>query len=661
MAPTKQLTPSENSVSIRARVRKSKRAIDPEFDTCVETLVSFESSSCNNSNNSKKKKSSGGEGHSLLLTPVPTIVPTVRARSLSRGGSLAPVKRRNRSYSSTSYGRKGSGGSRAGSLANSDNNNDAASDSDCGGGMVDVSLEEEEGVEATTNGPTINTSTPSTTTGSGGGIGGLTADRLSASLHSNSHLNNIVVGSTNHPGGGLPKHPSAHHLVNSGRYASPLAVHRTSSGVSHTSIISSTQSDHLSVSARSIGSRSSARSRSRSRSNRRGGGHPLRMRSLGAASAFAAANNNHQSSGSELEDEDHEVVAEPISIPLKDILSVDEEVPSRNRSGSGSFGGGSDFFSSAASDVGKTDEATASGMNATPKSPTPPPNHNGRVLYRIFLHTLSHGYVEFSLDHANSHDIFMAYLKAHLPPERIPQRDAAAGNKSGGNNKQSHSTALRTMVLTPTKEVPPNLLSASTHTTQTQPAGNNHSNPPPSQSTTTYHNTKEDPPQTLPRPHLTRSSSSTTSRLSINAIDKLHSKAIKQRLQEESTPYQRMKDRFATILSNMIDCACCQDTTTVAPNLEMNGSSKSGNSSGLQYTTKEVKPPRGTASSSSTGAAVPTTLNQSQSASPNTRTLRSKGIRGLSFEESSQMSCEGTPKLSYEKSFDKSCSRSGGI
>ena len=30
-----------NCISIRARVRKSRRAIDPEFDECRETLVSF--------------------------------------------------------------------------------------------------------------------------------------------------------------------------------------------------------------------------------------------------------------------------------------------------------------------------------------------------------------------------------------------------------------------------------------------------------------------------------------------------------------------------------------------------------------------------------------------------------------------------------------------
>ena len=62
------------------------------------------------------------------------------------------------------------------------------------------------------------------------------------------------------------------------------------------------------------------------------------MRSLGAASAFAAA-------GSGTVEEGGEVVVEPISIPLKDILSVDEEVPSRNRGSN--VGCGSDFYSSA--------------------------------------------------------------------------------------------------------------------------------------------------------------------------------------------------------------------------------------------------------------------------------------------------------------------------
>ena len=33
---------------------------------------------------------------------------------------------------------------------------------------------------------------------------------------------------------------------------------------------------------------------------------------------------------------------------------------------------------------------------------------------------ISHSYVKFSLDHCNSYDIFMTYIKAHLQPDRIP-------------------------------------------------------------------------------------------------------------------------------------------------------------------------------------------------------------------------------------------------
>ena len=123
------------------------------------------------------------------------------------------------------------------------------------------------------------------------------------------------------------------------------------------------------------------------------------MRSLGAASAFAAA-------GSGTVEEGDEVVVEPISIPLKDILSVDEEVPSRNRGSN--VGCGSDFYSSAASDVGAATKENGSGTQLSLPSPPPSSTNNGRSLYRIFLHTLSHGYVEFSLDHCNSYDIFMA-------------------------------------------------------------------------------------------------------------------------------------------------------------------------------------------------------------------------------------------------------------
>lgn len=342
------------------------------------------------------------------------------------------------------------------------------------------------------------------------------------------------------------------------------------------------------------------------------------MRSLGAANAFATAG------GPEEEGEAAERQP-PMRIPLKDILSVDEEVPGRHGSNAG---GGSDFFSSAASDAGAAKEGGGDGRRISESGSavmSPPPSaSNGKTPYRIFLHTLSHGYVEFSLDrNANSHDIFMAYLKAHLPPDRIPDREKGRGKEpmSGG--------MLRTLVLTPTKEVPSNL-SGSERTLDAKPdnGGANpvnkygHSSSAPTRTTTS-----------LSRPPLvTRSKSE----MSVNNIDKLHSKAIRQRLQDESTPMQRMKERMATFLSNAMDCACCQDTT-VAP-LDVSSGTYTGEE-GIKHSLNECKkrpvgiekearkPPHGR--------------------SPNSEKLRNKGIGGLSFEE---LSYGGTPKLSFERS-----------
>ena len=622
-------------MSIRARVRKSKRSIDPEFDPCVETLVSFVDTHDNETDSKQKRK--GGAHQALILTPVPTAVPTVRVRSLSRGGSLAPVKRRNRSFGpnnpvgsvgGNNYSRKGSAGSLTSSnLSHSGNHgigagsqSDGENLSDGEGMMMDVSLEDEK-VEVGEDGVT--------TTGPGLPPGGSCAannDRLlSISLHS-------------HPAG-LPKHPSAHHINGGGRYASPLAVLRTSSGVSN---ISSAQSDHLSSSVRSQSSRS--RSRSRSRRRMGGGGH-MRMRSLGAASAFASASNSN-SGQIEMEELDGAsnaaVTVEPISIPLKDILSVDEEIPSRN---GGIQAGGSDFYSSAVSDVEAAKEVngpqtpTAASNAAMPKSPTPPQSNNGKVLYRIFLHTLSHGYVEFSLDHVNSHDIFMAYLKAHLAPDRIPQREVDGKNKHHQSNVASSTGMLRTMVLTPTKEVPSNLSSSTHSASNTLRTSNNCNNKTAASSNSNMARSRSGV-NNPPIPHLTRSSSTTS--YNTNAIDRLHSKAIHQRLQHESTPYQRMKERVATMMSNMMDCACCQDTT-VAP-LESSLQAASEEDNNMKQSKKSMQQQQTKISSQpSTGA------------SPNTKQLRSRGIGGLSFEETSchsgRVGGEGQPALSFEKSF----------
>lgn len=227
-------------------------------------------------------------------------------------------------------------------------------------------------------------------------------------------------------------------------------------------------------------------------------------------------------------------------------------------------------------------------------------NSNGgrNALHRIFLRTLSHGYIEFSLDGANSHDIFMAFLKAHLPPDRIPQR---RGPDSRGK-PQAGGTALRTMVLTPTKDVPSSAL---------PPA-------PPSPASSRQ-------PRTLPRPGLTRSSSTMGS--TNTNIDKLQSKAIKQRIRNESTPMQRAKERVGEWMSSLMDCACCQDTT-VAP---VEGTEDYGRRRGARSPTGAGK--RGAKAVAGGGR------------SPNSTLLKHKGIGGLSFEEAS---CG--PRLSFERS-----------
>eukprot|EP00581_Thalassiosira_minuscula_P017672 CAMPEP_0183719954 /NCGR_PEP_ID=MMETSP0737-20130205/12713_1 /TAXON_ID=385413 /ORGANISM="Thalassiosira miniscula, Strain CCMP1093" /LENGTH=248 /DNA_ID=CAMNT_0025949747 /DNA_START=365 /DNA_END=1109 /DNA_ORIENTATION=+ len=226
------MSPDDNSVSIRARVRKSKRAIDPEFDDPIETLVSFVA----------KNKRHG----SLLLTPVPTVVPRVgstssaagRTRSLSRGNMVAPMKRRHRSFGPNN--RKVSTSSVASSASGADNGNNQgvnATLSDHNDGMVDVSLEDE---------------TPGTFVG-GGGIELGASERTSATApvdpldqsHGRSpSANSLNASLHSHPG--LPKHPSIHNGHNgsgsNSRYSSPLPVFRTSSNTS--SVVSVARSDN---------------------------------------------------------------------------------------------------------------------------------------------------------------------------------------------------------------------------------------------------------------------------------------------------------------------------------------------------------------------------------------------------------------------------------
>ena len=632
-------------------MRKSKRSIDPEFDACHETLVSFIEGTIKNN-----KKKNNKDGPSLLLSPIPTINNNIsssqRSISRQRSSNNAPLKRRNRSFASSNGGgsctnniiyptlpqsvetntnnlvlnnvtRKRSTISDVASelsvgelsLEGSEGekyNNDNDDGGESGDGMVDISLED------------INPQ-------QGGGV--IEGNNSEAVNIPNSHplLKQQHVNNTKPPG--LP------------RYSSPINVIRTGSGVSSANGGGSVTSDtYLSSSIRSLSSRSqSARSRSarssRSRSRSRGG--HLRMRSLGASNAFSSAQSTGSAAtggygeGEELVDgegDEQQHQQQPITIPLKDILSVDEEVPSRKRGESQ----GSDFYSSAASDVDtakidnqtSTSKATNGGHYNRPhqsvRSPSPPPlpsNSTNKVSHRIFLRTLSHGYVEFSLENENSHDIFMAYLKAHLPSDRIPQRlhanNGGGGSSNAGSSSLKHhpsaSGLLKTMVLTPTKEVPSNL-SSSSSLSQRECTSKADS--------TSKHKQKDDKVDSKvvltprSRPKLVSRDSSNVSVCS-NKIDKLHSKIINQRIQSESTPLQRIKEGVATWVSSVMDCACCQDTT-VAP-LD---------------------------TSVSHGSETPDLRRTKKGRSPNSEALRNRGIGGLSFE----VEAAPTPKLSFERS-----------
>jgi hypothetical protein len=446
------------------------------------------------------------------------------------------------------------------------------------------------------------------------------------------------------------------------RHPSPLVMHRSSSGggasASNHTNISTSYSDpqSLGMGPHSLRSRSRSRSRSIGNNNRR-------LRSLGAAVIFANAaaaasssslgSSNHSNPQQQQQQLDnnleggHEMSSsavyyefDPITIPLVDILGVDEEVPSssssRKRSGSsggsgcGNNNNNSEFYSSAASDIGVAKEvASAATGSATttdqhqslpPLLTSPPPSTShggssgGRPSHRIFLHTLSSGYLEFSLDNANSHDSFMAYLKAHLPSDRIPCRSSSNKNNTIGSSSYISSSAptkvmnnvgmLRTMVLTPTKEVPSSL-------TTTATTGNVHAASHSKQQQLDTH-------QSSPPPTPTIVPSSSTSVCS-NRIDKLHSKMMHQRLQYEKQsrpPLTRIKERMVNWMSSVIDCGCCFDTT-VAP-LETASSSVSGTGTGsAPY--KET--------------------------TPNTKALKKKGIGGLSFE----VETPPMPSLSFER------------
>jgi len=311
--------------------------------------------------------------------------------------------------------------------------------------------------------------------------------------------------------------------------------------------------------AHSQTSQSSSRSRSRSRAR----GMPMmRKQSLGAHAAFNAFADAEIDNGGPDRNRsltpmrtracstEEDVHTESLTLPLIDIVSVDREVPStRKRQSSG---GSSDFFSSKISDTG-------SGFLLSP--PKPPDSYRSKnaLYYRIFVHTSTNGYIEFSFDNTNSHDILMAFLSAHLKPNQLPRKtpnDPIISPSDG---------ALRTVVLTPTK--------------------------------------LQQPPQ------LTRSMSID----SACTLDKLQKKMIRQRLQQETTPLGRIRENLANWMSSIVDCACCQDTTTVAPDPSDKNASKKG------------------------------IVDES----PESKLLKKQGIGGLSFEESSTTL---SPQLSFEKS-----------
>jgi len=589
--------------------------------------------STNNNSTKKSPSSQHVNGPSLLLTPIPTMMMS-RTRSLSLTGMMmtTPVNKLQRSI--------GSGGTTTTTAF--------ASPDKEGGSMVDVPLDDKED-------------------------GGVEGENIEL-MEKGGNCNNKLIGLP-------PTQPSTTMPPQSLRYPSPLVMHRSSSGASSTNISTSLSDPQPGGGGSSVRSRSRSRSRTGSIPNSR------RLRSLGAAMVFASAassslGNSHNNSSNQTKrssslpnqqcennweggqesvgggagGDGSSLPVEPIIIPLRDVLGVDEEVPHQSRrSGSNSGGGGgsnsgcgnnSEFYSSAASDIGAAKEAAAASLSAskdgklaTPSTPapanpqqtllsSPPPSttHSGRPSHRIFLHTLSSGYLEFSLDNANSHDSFMAYLKAHLPSDRIPCRNNNSNNIGSSSYISSSAPTkvtnhvggvgmLRTMVLTPTKEVPSNLSGTTTSTAATTASG--------SGDNITAHNLQQQPQQARPAPPSTPTIvPSSSASVCSNRIDKLHSKMMHQRLQYEKNsrpPIARMKERMVNWMSTVIDCGCCFDTTVVAP---------------LETVSSSV-------SVSGTGGGGETT--------PKTKALKKRGIGGLSFEVESCVSSSPTPNLSFER------------
>ena len=240
----------------------------------------------------------------------------------------------------------------------------------------------------------------------------------------------------------------------------------------------------------------------------------MRNRSLGAHAAFQVDTDIDGSQRptplrSRGRSEEEQTRADPVIVKLANVVSVDQELPSRKRNSST----GSDFFSSVASDTGSV---------LTP--PKPSDSYRGKHnLHRIFLHTSSTGYMEFSFDNPNSHDILMAFLSAHLKPNQLPR-------KTPQDIPPPLEGAMQTMVLTPGKM---ERVSSSIR----KP------------------------------PRITRSSSTD----SACTLDKLQKKMIQQRIQRETTPLERIKENMASWMSSIVDCACCQDTTVAPEEAKANG------------------------------------------------------------------------------------------
>eukprot|EP00804_Cyclotella_cryptica_P012452 CCRYP_010869-RA/>CCRYP_010869-RA protein AED:0.37 eAED:0.37 QI:0/-1/0/1/-1/0/1/0/299 len=290
---------------------------------------------------------------------------------------------------------------------------------------------------------------------------------------------------------------------------------------------------------------------------------------MGAASAFAAFADSEidgnrsltplRQRGCSLEDE-APAEPQPFTIRLGDVVSVDQEIPCRRRKTSSA---GSDFFSSVASEA----------VSSVALSPPPPSNslHGKSAIYRIFLHTSSNGYIEFCFDNANSHDILMAFLSAHLKPDQLPRKTPT------NQVVPPMEGALQTMILTPTKME--KRVASNVHLKQT--------------------------------PQFTRSASTD----SACTLEKLQKKIIQQRIQQETTPLEKIKENLASWMSSIVDCACCQDTTVPPDPEDKNSAAK--------------RPGAG-------GGGM----------SPATEVLKKKGIGGLSFEETVLQA----PKLSFEAS-----------